>query len=236
MRLNNYISTTGLCSRREADSMIESGRVLVNGVKVGLGTQVNPGDKVEVDGKILEERTSFVTLAYHKPAGITCTTEPEIKGNIIDAIDYPERIFPIGRLDKDSEGLILLTNDGSLVNRILRAENKHDKEYQVTLDRPYTLDFLKQMETGVNIYNPVRDEMTVTLPCNLKSIDAKRFTIILNQGLNRQIRRMCSALGYKVVSLRRVRIMHIRLGALGKGKWRTLSQQEMEILKDLLDN
>jgi len=236
MRLNNYISATGMCSRREADTLIESGRVEINGITAVLGTQVNPGDTVRVDGKILEEKKSFITLAYHKPAGITCTTEPDVKGNIIDAIAYPERIFPIGRLDKDSEGLILLTNDGSLVNRILRAENRHDKEYQVTLDKPYTQDFLKQMESGVKIYNPVKDEMTVTLPCTLQAIDAKRFSIILNQGLNRQIRRMCSALGYKVVGLKRVRIMHIQLGNLSKGRWRTLSHKEMKDLMDLLEN
>lgn len=235
MRLNNFLSQTGLCSRREADALIEAGRVKINGQTARLGQRVLEGDRVTLDGKAVTERPPLVTLAYHKPVGITCTTEPEVKGNIIEAVNYPQRIFPIGRLDKDSEGLILLTNDGTLVNRLLRAENGHEKEYRVTLDRDYDQAFLDKMASGVRIYNPVQDEMVITAPCQLKRIDPRRFTIILTQGLNRQIRRMAKACGYEVKGLKRVRILNLKLGTLPKGQWRLLSPQEMDGLNRILD-
>lgn len=230
MRLNNYISATGFCSRREADEYIKQNRVTVNGQIAVLGMQVNEEDEVCVDGKMLTAKSEFVTIAYNKPVGITCTTELEVEGNIIKAIGYPERIFPIGRLDKDSEGLILLTNDGSLVNKILRAENNHDKEYIVKVSKPVDIKFKISMEKGVEIYNPVKNERTVTLPCKIKIINSNSFSIILNQGLNRQIRRMCNALDYHVVSLKRKRIMNITLDNLPVGKWRKLTDNEMDIL------
>jgi 23S rRNA pseudouridine2604 synthase len=198
--------------------------------------RVSDDDLVLVDGVKINSKEEHVTLLYFKPAGITCTSEPGVKGNIIEAINYPVRIFPIGRLDKDSEGLILLTSDGSIVNKILRAENAHEKEYIVHLSSSIKPDFKKTMESGVEIYNPVRSEMTKTLPCRVKIVNDTTFIIILNQGLNRQIRRMCSALGYHVVRLKRMRIMDFQLGNLKKGEWRQLSNQEVENLMSLLEN
>ena len=226
MRLNNYISATGLCSRREADTLIEEKRVKVNGVVAILGMRVNEEDEVLVDDLPIQPKKKFVTLAYYKPAGITCTSEPDVKGNIIDAVNYPERIFPIGRLDKESEGLILLTNDGSIVNQILRSENDHEKEYLVYVHKPIDREFKYLMEEGVEIFNPVKNELTVTQPCKVRIIGEKNFKIILKQGLNRQIRRMCSALGYKVVYLKRIRIMNLTLDNLNKGQYRILSDEE----------
>lgn len=222
MRLNRYISHTGLCSRREADKLIEEGRVKVNGETAGLGIRVEDGDKVSVDGKILETKKDFVYLAFNKPVGITCTTERHIKGNIIDYINYPERIFPVGRLDKDSEGLILLTNDGSIVNEILREENNHKKEYMVTVNKKITPEFIKGMSKGVRIYNPVKKEHTITKKCKVKQLNNHTFKIVLSQGLNRQIRRMCSALGYNVVKLKRVKVMDVTLDGIGLGEWKYL--------------
>jgi 23S rRNA pseudouridine2604 synthase len=234
MRLNNYISSTGRCSRREADTLIEEKRVKVNGVAAVLGMRVNEEDEVCVDDLPIKPKKKFVTLAYYKPAGITCTSEPDIKGNIIDAVNYPERIFPIGRLDKESEGLILLTNDGSIVNQILRSENNHEKEYLVYVHKPIDREFKYQMEQGVEIFNPVKNEMTITQPCKVRIIGEKNFKIILKQGLNRQIRRMCSALGYKVVYLKRIRIMNLTLDNLNKGQYRILSDDEYnELMKQL---
>lgn len=235
-RLNNYISASGLCSRRDADQWIMDGRVSVNGVLAVVGMRVSDDDQVLVDGVKINSKEEHVTLLYFKPAGITCTSESDVKGNIIEAINYPVRIFPIGRLDKDSEGLILLTSDGSIVNKILRAENAHEKEYIVHLSSSIKPDFKKSMESGVNIYNPVRSEMTKTLPCRVKIVNDTTFIIILNQGLNRQIRRMCSALGYHVVRLKRMRVMNFQLGNLKKGEWRKLSSQEVEQLMSLLEN
>lgn len=226
VRLNNYISSTGMCSRREADTLIKEQRVLVNGKLAVLGMKVNENDQVMVDSVLVTLKKKFVTLAYYKPQGIICTSEPSVKNNIIDAINYPERIFPIGRLDKDSEGLILLTNDGSIVNKILRSESNHEKEYIVYVHRPLDAHFKRKMENGIDIYNPVRHEMTTTLPCTVKLISDRGFKIILKQGLNRQIRRMCSALGYQVVFLKRIRIMNITLTNLNKGEYRLLSDQE----------
>lgn len=230
MRLNNYISASGMCSRREADKWIQMKRVKINGKIAGLGESVNPGDKVEVDGKPVRPKKENVYIAFNKPVGVTCTTERHIKGNIIDFINHKERIFPVGRLDKDSEGLILLTSDGSIVNAILREENEHDKEYLVTVNKNIDDAFISNMEKGVKIFNPVKKKHTTTKPCKVELVKPRTFRIILNQGLNRQIRRMCSALGYEVVSLKRTRIMHIHLNQLKTGKWRDLTQQELKTL------
>jgi 23S rRNA pseudouridine2604 synthase len=233
-RLNSYISSTGMCSRREADTLIEEKRVKVNGDIAVLGMRISENDVVMVDEIIIEPKQKFVTLAYYKPVGITCTSETSVEGNIIDAVNYPERIFPIGRLDKDSEGLILLTNDGSIVNQILRSEGDHEKEYLVYVHRPIDPVFKQKMEKGIDIYNPVQHEMTRTLPCTIKLIGDKGFKIILKQGLNRQIRRMCSALGYQVVFLKRIRIMNLTLTGLNKGKYRVLTDKEYnELMKQL---
>jgi 23S rRNA pseudouridine2604 synthase len=221
VRLNKYISETGACSRREADKWIEAGRVTCNGAPAALGTQVGDGDEVRVDGKPLGAKKKQIYIALNKPVGITCTTESHIEGNIIELIGHPERIFPVGRLDKDSEGLILLTNNGDIVNEILRAENHHEKEYIVTVDRPITDLSLKMMADGVKIMGEI------TNPCRVSRINEKSFRMILTQGLNRQIRRMCSALGYKAQRLQRVRIINIGLGELGVGQWRELSETEI---------
>lgn len=221
MRLNKYISETGLCSRREADARIEAGRVTINGVVATLGTQVAAGDVVCVDGKQVGAAQKHVYIALNKPVGITCTTERHVAGNIVDFVRHRERIFPIGRLDKDSEGLILLTNNGGIVNEILRAENEHEKEYLVTVDRPVTRIFLDGMASGVRILG------TVTKPCRVTRVTATTFRITLTQGLNRQIRRMCSFFGYKVLRLQRVRIINVTLDGLAVGKWRELSSAEV---------
>jgi len=224
MRLNKYISSTGICSRREADAWIEAGRVTINGTLATLGTQVSDGDQVCVDGRPVATGPRRVYIALNKPVGITCTTERDVAGNIVDFIGYRERIFPVGRLDKDSEGLILLTNDGDIVNEILRVENAHEKEYEVTVDRPITELFLNGMATGVRILG------TVTRPCKVKRVGPATFRIILTQGLNRQVRRMCSFFGYQVVKLQRVRIINLTLGGLKVGQWRELSEAEVAAL------
>ncbi len=221
IRLNKYISSTGICSRREADKLIEAGRVKVNGIKAEMGTKVNDDDSIMVNGKLIKEKEKLIYMAFNKPVGITCTTELKVKDNIINYINYPKRIFPIGRLDKPSEGLIFLTNDGDIVNKILRAGNNHEKEYIVEVDQPITNDFIKKMRNGV----PILD--TVTQKCKVKKEGKYVFNIILTQGLNRQIRRMCEYLGYEVVALKRVRIMNISLGDLPLGKWRYLSEKEI---------
>ncbi len=221
MRLNKFLAETGACSRREADQWIEAGRVSVNGTPAVLGTQVNDGDDVRVDGRPLRSKPERVYLALNKPIGIECTTDRDVPGNIVDFVGHPERIFPIGRLDKDSEGLILLTNDGDIVNTVLRAENEHEKEYIVAVDRPLTPAFLAGMAAGV----PILD--TVTNPCKLTQVGKNTFRIVLTQGLNRQIRRMCEHFDYRVRRLQRVRIMHVHLGTLPVGKWRELSATEL---------
>lgn len=221
IRLNKFISDTGFCSRREADKLIETGRVTINGKPVELGMRVQPGDAVAVDGKQVGAKKPPVYLAFNKPVGITCTTELHVKGNIISYINYKERIFPIGRLDKPSEGLIFLTNDGDIVNKILRAGNNHEKEYIVTVDKVIDDAFIRKMSSGVQILD------TTTLPCKVFQEGRKRFRIILTQGLNRQIRRMAEALGYQVETLRRIRIMNIRLDQIPVGKWRHLTEREM---------
>lgn len=225
IRLNKFISDSGFCSRREADKLIEQKRVKINGILPELGTKVAPGDKVTVDEQPIaasaDNKSDRVYLAYHKPIGITCTTERHVKGNIIDAINHPQRIFPIGRLDKPSEGLIFLTSDGDIVNKILRAENAHDKEYVVTVDRPLSAHFIDKMAKGVPILN------TVTKPCKVVMQSKMVFRITLTQGLNRQIRRMCEYLGYEVTKLKRTRIMSVRLAGLKPGQWRDLTDEEM---------
>jgi 23S rRNA pseudouridine2604 synthase len=221
VRLNKYISETGVCSRREADKWIEAGRVTCNGIPAALGLKVADGDEVRVDGELIGAKNTQIYIVLNKPVGITCTTEPQIKDNIVDLIAHSERIFPIGRLDKDSEGLILLTNNGDIVNEILRSENNHEKEYVVTVNRPITDLALSMMASGVKIMGEM------TKPCKVTRIDAETFRMVLTQGLNRQIRRMCSALGYRTVRLQRVRIMGIELGALGLGKWRYLTESEV---------
>jgi 23S rRNA pseudouridine2604 synthase len=221
LRLNKYISETGICSRREADKWIDAGRVTCNGQPAALGTRIGDGDVVCIDGEPIGVKKKQVYIALNKPVGVTCTTEAHIEDNIIDLVGHAERIFPIGRLDKDSEGLILLTNNGDIVNEILRSENNHEKEYIVTVDRPITDLALKMMASGVKIMGKP------TKPCKVSRIDPESFRMILTQGLNRQIRRMCSALGYKARRLQRVRIMNIHLGTLGSGQWRPLTDSEL---------
>ena len=224
-RLNKYISDSGFCSRRGADKLIEENRVTINGKAPELGTKVLPGDVVKVDGKVIakisQDGSDRIYIAYNKPIGITCTTEKHVRGNIIDAISHKERIFPIGRLDKPSEGLIFLTSDGDIVNKILRAENAHDKEYIVTVDKPISERFIERMSRGVPILG------TITKPCIVRVKSRFVFTIILTQGLNRQIRRMCEFLGYEVKKLKRSRIMNVELGSLKPGQWRDLTKAEM---------
>ncbi|KGE19899.1 23S rRNA pseudouridine(2604) synthase RluF [Paenibacillus wynnii] len=229
MRINKFISETGYCSRREADKLVDAGRVTINGERAVLGSQAVPGDDVRIDGQTLETESQTVYIALNKPTGITSTTEEHIRGNIVDFIGHHERIFPIGRLDKDSEGLILLTNDGDIVNKILRAEGQHEKEYVVTVDRPITSSFLAGMSTGVKIMGEK------TLPCEVTRITDRVFRIILTEGKNRQIRRMCSAFGYEVRKLQRIRIMNIRLGALQMGEWRDLTPEEKADLGSMLN-
>ena len=221
MRLNKHISESGICSRREADTWIAAGRVTVNGAPGALGTQVKPGDAVLVDGRPLPVRRIAVYIALNKPPGITCTTERDVPGNIVDFVGHAERIFPVGRLDKESEGLILLTNDGDIVNEVLREEHGHEKEYLVTVEPAVTANFLSMMAAGVRI------GAEKTKPARVTRVDANRFRIVLTQGLNRQVRRMCSALGWRVKRLVRLRIMHIKLGDLPAGRWRPLTESEL---------
>ncbi|MDD5985089.1 MAG: 23S rRNA pseudouridine(2604) synthase RluF [Turicibacter sp.] len=220
MRLNKFISESGKASRRGADKLIEEGRVKINGRKAKIGDQVKPGDEVMVNGQRIRLARNNVYLALNKPVGITCTTEKNVKGNIVDLVNHPLRVFNIGRLDKDSDGLILLTNDGDIVNEILRAENNHEKEYIVSVDKPITPEFVEKMSKGVRILG------TKTLPCKVEQLSKYEFKIILTQGLNRQIRRMCEALGYEVYRLQRFRIMNIHLGNLPVGQWRDLTKKE----------
>ncbi|MBD2871640.1 23S rRNA pseudouridine(2604) synthase RluF [Paenibacillus arenilitoris] len=229
MRINKFISETGYCSRREADKLVDSGRVTINGTIAQLGSQAETGDDVRIDGKRIGEQKRHVYIALNKPVGITSTTELHVKGNIVDFVGHSERIFPIGRLDKDSEGLILLTNDGDIVNPILRSEGKHEKEYVVTVDRPVTAEFLQGMASGVRILG------SMTLPCVVTRMSDRVFRIVLTEGRNRQIRRMCEAFGYHVRKLQRQRIMNIRLGGLRIGAWRDLTEEEKDVLFKQLD-
>lgn len=227
-RLNKAISETGYCSRREADRLIDAGMVKVNGTVAGLGVQVTQADKIEVEGKLITKEVENIYLAFNKPVGIICTTDTSIRDNIIDYIKFPERIFPIGRLDKPSEGLIFLTNDGDIVNKVLRSGNNHEKEYIVSVNRKITQSFIRDMASGV----PILD--TVTKKCKVERISDFTFRIVLTQGLNRQIRRMCSYFGYEVSSLKRVRIMNISLGNLKVGEYRHFTVQETEQINRLV--
>lgn len=229
MRINKFLSEAGITSRRGADKWIEAGRVKINGQFAEIGSKVTDEDVVTVDNKVITLDKGYVYIKLNKPRGITSTTERHIKGNIVDFVGHKERIFHIGRLDKDSEGLILLTNDGDIVNEILRKEGKHEKEYVVTVDKPITDDFVKQMSEGVAILD------TVTLPAKVKKLNNKTFNIILTQGLNRQIRRMTEALGYEVKQLRRVRVMNVLVDDLKLGEWKDLTEDELTTLFEMLD-
>jgi 23S rRNA pseudouridine2604 synthase len=229
-RINKFISETGVCSRREADRLIEQGRVTVNGTKAELGTKVTLADEIKIDGKLIDSKSEFVYLAFNKPVGITCTTDRSKEDNIIDFLNYPQRVFPIGRLDKPSEGLIFLTNDGDIVNKILRAGNMHEKEYVVTVDKPVTSQFIAAMSNGVAILD------TVTKRCFVKEEKENQFRIILTQGLNRQIRRMCEVLNYQVLKLKRVRIMNVKLDGIKVGEWRFLTNEELSFIQKSIVN
>ena len=228
-RINKFLSETGYCSRREADKLLEEGRITINGNVPEMGTKVSPDDEVRVDGKLVrEKRDKHVYLAFHKPVGIECTTNLEVRNNIVDYINYPKRIFPIGRLDKASEGLIFMTDDGDIVNKILRARNNHEKEYVVTVNKPITDRFIERMSNGI----PILD--TVTKKCKVEQISKVVFRIVLTQGLNRQIRRMCDYLGYDVVALKRTRIINISLD-VPQGRYRDLTEAEIKELNTLIE-
>jgi 23S rRNA pseudouridine2604 synthase len=228
VRINKFLSEAGVCSRREADRYILEGKVKIDGVVAQMGSKVTKDNQVTFMGKPVKKEEKLVLIALNKPEGIVCTTDPNEPDNIVDFINYGMRIYPIGRLDKDSEGLILLTNDGNIVNKILRAENKHEKEYIVRVNKEITLDFIKKMSSGI----PILD--TVTNPCEVNQIDKNTFKIILTQGLNRQIRRMCEYCGYRVVNLKRVRIMNIQLGRLKTGSWRNVTEKEISEMNKLI--
>ena len=230
IRINKYLSMSGICSRREADRLLERGKIIVNGRPAAMGEQVDDEDEIVVDGVLVQREEKEIILAYHKPAGIVCTTSKKDKDNIVDAVGYKERIYPVGRLDKDSTGLLLLTNNGQLMDDILRGSNYHEKEYVVKVNKPLTDSLIQAMEQGV----PILD--TMTRPCRIRQTGKDTFHIILTQGLNRQIRRMCEYFGYRVITLKRIRIMNITLGDLPVGKWRTLSREECKTLKTLAQN
>jgi 23S rRNA pseudouridine2604 synthase len=227
-RINKFISETGICSRREADRLIELGHVTVNGKNPEMGMQVSEADEIKIKGVLLKSKPEAVYLAFNKPRGITCTTDRTQSDNIVDFLNYSQRVFPIGRLDKDSEGLIFITNDGDIVNKILRSGNNHEKEYEVTVTEIITDDFIKRMGNGVTILD------TVTQKCLVEKIAKNKFRIILTQGLNRQIRRMCDALGYTVQKLKRTRIMNITLDNIRLGEWRHFTEAEIRIINQLI--
>ena len=228
VRLNKYLSEAGVCSRREADRLIETGRVTVDGQRAQTGMRIVPGQVVKVGNKVVSKQDEMIVLAVNKPRGIVCTEERRERDSIVRVLNYPVRVTYIGRLDKDSHGLLLMTNNGDIINKMMRAANKHEKEYKVTVDKEITEDFLKKMASGV----PILD--TVTRPCTVKKIGKYTFSIILTQGLNRQIRRMCEALGYEVKDLLRVRVMNITLDGLKDGQYRKLTDQELNELYDQL--
>ncbi|MEP1487086.1 MAG: 23S rRNA pseudouridine(2604) synthase RluF [Algibacter sp.] len=232
-RINKFLSETGHCSRRAADKLIDEGRVTINGIVPEMGTKITPNDVVAVDGKIIDaKKEAFVYIAFNKPVGIVCTTDTHVeKDNIIDFLNYPKRIFPIGRLDKPSEGLILLTDDGDIVNKILRASNNHEKEYIVTVDKPISQTFIERMRGGI----PLEELGKTTKRCAVTKINSNTFSIILTQGLNRQIRRMCEYLTYEVETLKRVRIMNVKLD-MPVGEYRDLTQEEFSELNNLISN
>lgn len=228
MRLNKYLSDAGVCSRREADRLVEEGKILVDGVQATLGMQVTAEQEILVNGKKVEREEKKILLVFHKPRGVECTTSPKVKNNVISYIGYPIRVYYVGRLDKDSEGLLLLTNEGELVNKIMRAGNCHEKEYVVTVDKPITREFIQKMKDGVPVLG------TVTRKCQVFQIGKQTFQIILTQGMNRQIRRMCEYLGYRVKRLKRVRVMNICLGDLPVGKYREATAEEMQVLREMI--
>ena len=228
IRINKYLAESGACSRREADRIIADGRVQINGRRAAMGDKCLPGDEILLDGKPVGGKRPPVYLLLNKPRGIVCTADSREPMNVVDYLGYPERVFPVGRLDKDSEGLLLLTSDGEIVNRLLRAAGHHEKEYEVEVDRPLTNEFMQRMMHGV----PILD--TVTLPCRLRRTGTRSFRIVLVQGLNRQIRRMCEALGYNVVKLRRIRINNLLLGDMRPGQWRELTPEELAKLMKTL--
>ena len=228
IRLNKYLSDAGFCSRREADRLIEKGKIYVDGKVALVGQKVTYNQKIECDGKKISRENELILIAFNKPRGLICSTVDKEGKNIVDYIDYGKRIYPIGRLDKESEGLILLTNDGSISDKILRSRNNHEKEYIVTVDKDITDEFIRGMSSGV----PILD--VITKKCRVKKIDSKTFNIVLTQGLNRQIRRMCEYFGYKVKKLKRIRILNIKLGDLPTGKYRDITNEEMEKLKKIL--
>ena len=230
IQINKYISNAGFCSRREADKLVEEARVTINDDLALSASRVMVGDIVAIDGEKLKSNQRPIYIALNKPVGVTSTTDDSDKSNIIRFMNHPKRIFPVGRLDKDSEGLILLTNNGDIVNKILRSSNNNEKEYLVTVDKEITYEMIRQMGVGIRILNEV------TKPCFVRQEGQRRFRIILKQGLNRQIRRMCDELGYKVKSLKRIRIMHIQLGNLAVGKWRYLTPAEIDQLERALEN
>ena len=228
MRLNKYLSDAGVCSRREADRLVEEGKILVDGVQATLGMQVTVEQEILVNGKKVEREEKKILLVFHKPRGVECTTSPKVKNNVISYIGYPIRVYYVGRLDKDSEGLLLLTNEGELVNKIMRAGNCHEKEYVVTVDKPITREFIQKMKDGVPVLG------TVTRKCQVFQTGKRTFQIILTQGMNRQIRRMCEYLGYRVKRLKRVRVMNICLGDLPVGKYREATAEEMQVLREMI--
>ena len=228
MRLNKYLSDAGVCSRREADRLVEEGKILVDGVQATLGMQVTAEQEILVNGKKVEREEKKILLVFHKPRGVECTTSPKVKNNVISYIGYPIRVYYVGRLDKDSEGLLLLTNEGELVNKIMRAGNCHEKEYVVTVDKPITREFIQKMKNGVPVLG------TVTRKCQVFQTGKRTFQIILTQGMNRQIRRMCEYLGYRVKRLKRVRVMNICLGDLPVGKYREATAEQMQVLREMI--
>lgn len=230
IRINKYISQCGYCSRREADRLIDEGKVFVNGIPIQMGAKVSSTDEIMIDGVLLNHQEPEILIALHKPEGIVCTTSKKDSDNVIDYLDFPYRIYPVGRLDKDSTGLLLLTNNGQLMDDILRGSNFHEKEYIVQVNKPVTDSILRAMEQGV----PILD--TMTRPCQIRKTGKDRFHIILTQGLNRQIRRMCEYFGYRVITLKRIRIMNIHLGDLPMGQWRYLTPKEIETLKKLAEH
>lgn len=234
IRLNKYISNSGYCSRREADRLIEKGVVTIDGMIAEMGSKVLTHQCVMVNGYIIKPKQSFVYIALHKPAGIICTTDQSVNGNIVDYIQYKEPIFPIGRLDRDTSGLILMTNDGDIVNKILRSSHHHEKEYLVSVNKKIDDSFITGMAAGVKIYNPVNNSYQITKPCEIKQLGQRAFRLILTQGLNRQIRRMCTAFDYQVVRLQRVRIMNVELGKMSSGAWRYLTEEELFIMNEAL--
>lgn len=231
IRLNQFISSSGYCSRRKADRLIKEGKVTVNGALVKQKSMIHDDDRVEIDGEVIKVKENDIYIMLNKPPGIICTSASHIAENIIDFVNYPERIFPVGRLDRQSEGLILLTDDGSIVNQLLREENNEEKDYIVTVNRGITSLFIDCLANGVDIYNPRKKDYTTTKPCKVVQLDDHNFKITLSQGLNRQIRRMCRRFQYTVTKLKRVRIKHMTLGELPVGEWRYLSEEEIKDLK-----